>query len=101
MEKLTVPVVRMSSSVYPDCEQMALFQVNVLTKTRETDLFFQCYLDVFVDECVSLCMTVVRLVGDRLVLQVFISEGGWRTVCADNWRTKHTRLTCQQLGFTL
>ncbi|KAI7812912.1 transmembrane protease serine 4b [Triplophysa rosa] len=43
----------------------------------------------------------VKLVGDRLVLQVFINEGGWRTVCADNWRTKHTRLTCQQLGFTL
>ncbi|XP_051518991.1 transmembrane protease serine 4-like [Myxocyprinus asiaticus] len=43
----------------------------------------------------------VRLVGDRLVLQVFINECGWRTVCADNWRTKHTRLTCQQLGYTL
>ncbi|KAK9974580.1 hypothetical protein ABG768_022665 [Culter alburnus] len=42
----------------------------------------------------------VRLMGDRLVLQVFINEGGWRTVCADNWRTKHTRLTCQQLGYT-
>ncbi|RXN05214.1 transmembrane protease serine 4-like isoform X1 [Labeo rohita] len=38
--------------------------------------------------------------GDRLVVQVFINEGGWRTVCADNWRTKHTRLTCQQLGYT-
>ncbi|KAI2664553.1 Transmembrane protease serine 11G [Labeo rohita] len=37
---------------------------------------------------------------DRLVVQVFINEGGWRTVCADNWRTKHTRLTCQQLGYT-
>ncbi|XP_051955304.1 transmembrane protease serine 4b [Xyrauchen texanus] len=43
----------------------------------------------------------VRLVGDRLVLQVFINECGWRSVCADNWRTKHTRLTCQQLGYTL
>ncbi|XP_073696136.1 transmembrane protease serine 4b [Garra rufa] len=42
----------------------------------------------------------VRLMGDRLVLQVFTNEGGWRTVCADNWRTKHTRLTCQQLGYT-
>ncbi|KAK7173350.1 hypothetical protein R3I93_003234 [Phoxinus phoxinus] len=42
----------------------------------------------------------VRLMGDRLVLQVFINEGGWRTVCAENWRTKHTRLTCQKLGYT-
>ncbi|XP_016416077.1 transmembrane protease serine 4b isoform X2 [Sinocyclocheilus rhinocerous] len=43
----------------------------------------------------------VRLMGDRLVLQVFNNEGGWRTVCADNWRTKHTRLACQQLGYTV
>ncbi|XP_016309140.1 transmembrane protease serine 4b isoform X3 [Sinocyclocheilus anshuiensis] len=43
----------------------------------------------------------VRLMGDRLVLQVFSNEGGWRTVCADNWRTKHTRLACQQLGYTV
>ncbi|XP_065123026.1 transmembrane protease serine 4b [Paramisgurnus dabryanus] len=43
----------------------------------------------------------VRLVGDRLVLQVFINDGGWKTVCSDNWKPKHTRLTCQQLGFTL
>ncbi|XP_026105345.1 transmembrane protease serine 4-like [Carassius auratus] len=41
----------------------------------------------------------VRLMGERLVLQVF-NKGGWRTVCADNWRTKHTRLICQQLGYT-
>ncbi|XP_067294580.1 transmembrane protease serine 4b [Pseudorasbora parva] len=43
----------------------------------------------------------VRLMGDRLVLQVFINKTGWKTVCADNWRTKHTRLTCQQLGYTV
>lgn len=43
----------------------------------------------------------VRLMGDRLVLQVYINASGWRTVCADNWRTKHTRLTCQQLGYTV
>uniref|UniRef100_A0A8C1WEW5 Transmembrane protease serine 4-like n=1 Tax=Cyprinus carpio TaxID=7962 RepID=A0A8C1WEW5_CYPCA len=43
----------------------------------------------------------VRLMGDRLVLQVFNNEGGWRTVCADNWRTRHTRLACQQLGYTV
>ncbi|TRY57368.1 hypothetical protein DNTS_024952 [Danionella cerebrum] len=43
----------------------------------------------------------VRLMGDRLVLQVFMNGGGWRTVCADKWRTKHTRLTCQQLGYTV
>uniref|UniRef100_A0A8C2IFW8 Transmembrane protease serine 4-like n=1 Tax=Cyprinus carpio TaxID=7962 RepID=A0A8C2IFW8_CYPCA len=42
----------------------------------------------------------VRLMGERLVLQVFVNKGGWRTVCADNWRTKHTRLICQQLGYT-
>ncbi|XP_026109639.1 transmembrane protease serine 4-like isoform X2 [Carassius auratus] len=55
--------------------------------------------------CVSKLRTTdtypVRLMGDRLVLQVFINEGGWRTVCADNWRTKHTRLACQQLGYTV
>ncbi|XP_016306160.1 transmembrane protease serine 4-like [Sinocyclocheilus anshuiensis] len=54
--------------------------------------------------CVSKLQTndtyPVRLMGERLVLQVFINKGGWRTVCADNWRTKHTRLTCQQLGYT-
>ncbi|XP_016146229.1 transmembrane protease serine 4-like isoform X2 [Sinocyclocheilus grahami] len=56
-------------------------------------------------KCVSKLRTndtyPVRLMGDRLVLQVFNNEGGWRTVCADNWRTKHTRLACQQLGYTV
>ncbi|KAL0994276.1 hypothetical protein UPYG_G00120110 [Umbra pygmaea] len=43
----------------------------------------------------------VRLVGERMVLQVYSMEAGWSLVCADNWGVNHTRLACQQLGYTL
>ncbi|XP_026777559.3 transmembrane protease serine 4b [Pangasianodon hypophthalmus] len=42
----------------------------------------------------------VRLIGESLILQVFVNGETWSTVCADNWRTQHTRLACQQLGYT-
>ncbi|KAK2816625.1 hypothetical protein Q7C36_022896 [Tachysurus vachellii] len=42
----------------------------------------------------------VRLMGESLILQVFVNNETWSTVCADNWRTQHTRLACQQLGYT-
>ncbi|GAA6102257.1 transmembrane protease serine 4b isoform X3 [Tachysurus ichikawai] len=42
----------------------------------------------------------VRLMGKSLILQVFVNNKTWSTVCADNWRTQHTRLACQQLGYT-
>ncbi|TSO37107.1 Transmembrane protease serine 4 [Bagarius yarrelli] len=42
----------------------------------------------------------VRLMGESLILQVLVNEETWSTVCADNWRTQHTRLVCQQLGYT-
>ncbi|KAG7314428.1 hypothetical protein KOW79_021731 [Hemibagrus wyckioides] len=42
----------------------------------------------------------VRLMGESLILQVFMNNKIWSTVCADNWRTQHTRLACQQLGYT-
>ncbi|XP_063059641.1 transmembrane protease serine 4b [Engraulis encrasicolus] len=42
----------------------------------------------------------VRLVSDSLVLQVYSDDGGWRYVCAENWRRRHTQHTCRQLGYT-
>ncbi|XP_012683911.2 transmembrane protease serine 4b [Clupea harengus] len=42
----------------------------------------------------------VRLVSDRLVLQVHTVGSRWSYVCAENWRGHHTQSTCQQLGYT-
>ncbi|XP_036436839.1 transmembrane protease serine 4b [Colossoma macropomum] len=42
----------------------------------------------------------VRLVGESLILQVFVDNQKWITVCADNWRSQYTRAACQQLGYT-
>ncbi|XP_060799449.1 transmembrane protease serine 4-like [Neoarius graeffei] len=43
----------------------------------------------------------VRLMGENLILQVLVHDETWSTVCADDWKSQHTRLACQQLGYTL
>uniref|UniRef100_A0AAY4AR29 Peptidase S1 domain-containing protein n=1 Tax=Denticeps clupeoides TaxID=299321 RepID=A0AAY4AR29_9TELE len=39
--------------------------------------------------CVS-NMTTVRLVSERLLLQVYSTPAGWSFVCSENWRWQHT-----------
>ncbi|XP_076843745.1 transmembrane protease serine 4-like isoform X2 [Brachyhypopomus gauderio] len=42
----------------------------------------------------------VRLVSERLILQVSDEDHKWSSVCAENWNTRHTRAACQQMGYT-
>uniref|UniRef100_A0AAY4ALS7 Transmembrane serine protease 4a n=1 Tax=Denticeps clupeoides TaxID=299321 RepID=A0AAY4ALS7_9TELE len=42
----------------------------------------------------------VRLVSERLLLQVYSTPAGWSFVCSENWRWQHTLAACQQLGYT-
>ncbi|XP_028838894.1 transmembrane protease serine 4b [Denticeps clupeoides] len=43
----------------------------------------------------------VRLVSERLLLQVYSTPAGWSFVCSENWRWQHTLAACQQLGYTV
>ncbi|XP_028319873.1 transmembrane protease serine 4-like isoform X2 [Gouania willdenowi] len=42
----------------------------------------------------------VRLTSDKLVLQVYDQNAGWRSVCSDDWTAQHTQTACKQLGYT-
>ncbi|XP_032365663.1 transmembrane protease serine 4a isoform X1 [Etheostoma spectabile] len=42
----------------------------------------------------------VRLITGQLVLQVYSSGAGWRSVCSDDWTEQHTETACKQLGYT-
>uniref|UniRef100_A0A8C9ZBK8 Transmembrane serine protease 4a n=1 Tax=Sander lucioperca TaxID=283035 RepID=A0A8C9ZBK8_SANLU len=39
----------------------------------------------------------VRLMTEQLVLQVYSSGPGWRSVCSDDWTEQHTQTACKQL----
>ncbi|XP_028428564.1 transmembrane protease serine 4a isoform X2 [Perca flavescens] len=42
----------------------------------------------------------VRLITEQLVLQVYSSGPGWRSVCSDDWTEQNTQTACKQLGYT-
>ncbi|XP_062844440.1 transmembrane protease serine 4b [Trichomycterus rosablanca] len=91
-------IIRLINSEYYFCAQSLTF-IPVL---KACDGNADCADGEDEMNCVSSLRTnsthPVRLVGESLILQVY-NHDKWTTVCADNWRTQHTRLACQQLGY--
>lgn len=48
---------------------------------------------------VCVCVNAVRLSGKSSVLQV-LTEGVWKTVCADGWDSDLSLSACKQLGYS-